>query len=72
MFMMIEDETGCIDLIVRPSVYERYRNAAVYGSVVSVSGRVERRGCVLHILARRIDDIQGGMTPLPHLSRDFQ
>ncbi len=72
MFMTLEDETGRVDLIVRPKIYERYRSALVYGTLLLVRGKVERKGQVVHVLARRAEDIQSMTVPLPRLSRDFR
>jgi len=72
MFMTIEDETGRADLIVRPTIYERYRNAAVYANLVLVRGRVERQGQVVHVLAHRLEEIEHMLSGLPRLSRDFR
>jgi error-prone DNA polymerase len=57
MFMTLEDETGRIDLIVRPRIYERYRDAAVYSEAVIARGRVERQGQVVHVLVSAFSDI---------------
>ena len=57
MFMTIEDETGRADLIVRPQIYERYRNAAVYAGLVLVRGKIERQGGVVHVLASALEEI---------------
>ncbi len=72
MFMTIEDETGRIDLIVRPDIYEQFRDAAVYAQLVFVRGRVERLGRVLHVMARQLKDIERATVELPRLSRDFK
>jgi len=72
MFMTIEDETGRVDLIVRPNVYERFRSAAVYAKLVLVRGKVERQGQVVHVLAHRLEDIEHVTIELPRLSRDFR
>jgi len=72
MFMTLEDETGRVDLIVRPNVYERYRNEAVYARMVLARGRVERRGRVVHVLATSFADIEHLADELPRLSRDFR
>jgi len=72
MFMTIEDETGRIDLIVRPQDYERFREGAVYAKAVIVKGRVERRGSVVHVLAAEFRDISDWVKDLPRLSRDFR
>ncbi len=72
MFMTIEDETGRVDLIVRPSVYERCRSAAVYAKLVRVRGKVERQGQVIHVLAHQLENIEQVTIELPRLSRDFR
>ncbi|MEK6675408.1 MAG: error-prone DNA polymerase [Planctomycetota bacterium] len=72
MFMTIEDETGRVDLIVRPQIYERFREGAVYAKSVIVKGRVERRGLVVHVLATELEDMGSLVAELPSLSRDFR
>ena len=72
MFMTIEDETGRIDLIVRPDVYERFRDAAVYAKLVIARGRVERRDGVVHLLSLAFEDVERHSENLPRLSRDFR
>jgi error-prone DNA polymerase len=71
MFMTLEDETGRSDLIVRPHVYQRYATAALYGQCIIASGRVERDGRVVHILANRIKEVSDDFLALPAMSRDF-
>jgi error-prone DNA polymerase len=71
VFITLEDETGTANLIVRPHVYKRYRQAARHGVVVLARGTVERDGDVVHILARSLEnaaDTLGGLAPR---SRDF-
>ncbi len=72
MFMTLEDETGRVDLIVRPQTYKRYRSAAVYAKLVLAHGRVERKGRVVHILTTKFQDIEHLAVDLPGLSRDFR
>jgi len=72
MFMTLEDETGRVDLIVRPRVYERYREAAVYSRIVLARGRVERKGQVVHVLVSEFQSIENLAAQLPRLSRDFR
>jgi error-prone DNA polymerase len=59
LFMTIEDESGIANLIIRPKVYERFRRAARMSVILLVTGRVERKGDVVHILARRLRNISG-------------
>src|SRR5512136_35166 len=40
VFITLEDEEGLINLIVRPDVYERYRDALRHEPLVQVEGRL--------------------------------
>ncbi len=73
LFMTIEDETERLDLILRPRIYEKYRQAALHARIVMAYGRVERDGRVVHLLVERIIDAATLFeTPeLPTRSRDF-
>ena len=53
-FMLLEDETGTINLIVTPPVYERHRLTVRAEPFVVASGRLERREGVTNILVDRI------------------
>jgi len=77
IFMTIEDETGIANAVIRPSVYERNR-AACFGAIfIVVTGRLERKGEVIHVLARSLLALRGQMgqstsePSLPSYSRDF-
>src|SRR5690606_11984564 len=71
LFMTLEDETGNANLIVRPHIYERYRQAARYCMAVLAKGKVERRGEVVHLLPWRLEGLNVPTGPLPAMSRDF-
>jgi error-prone DNA polymerase len=59
IFMTLEDETGIANIVVRPAVYDRHR-AACFGAVfLVVTGRLERRGEVIHVLARSLLGLRG-------------
>ena len=57
VFMTLEDETGIVNLIIRPKIFDQYLAAARHGKVLLVEGRVERNGKVIHVMARRFTDI---------------
>jgi error-prone DNA polymerase len=48
MFITIEDETGVANLVIWPSLYERQRRIILAASMMSVQGRVQREGEVVH------------------------
>jgi len=73
IFLTLEDETGVVNVIVWRAVYERFRRAVIAGRLLRVTGRVQRGGGVVHVLAETIEDISALLDrladpdcPLPH------
>ncbi|MEE2981566.1 MAG: error-prone DNA polymerase, partial [Pseudomonadota bacterium] len=56
IFVTLEDETGVINLVVRPPVFERHRRALLAAVLLGASGRVEREGLVIHLIAQHLED----------------
>ncbi len=72
LFMTLEDETGCVNLIVRPRVYDRFRAAARHARLLLAHGRIERRGRVVHVIVGRLESLDAGV-PTPHVrAREFR
>ncbi|KQP21824.1 DNA polymerase [Methylobacterium sp. Leaf102] len=57
MFITLEDETGIANLIVWPQVFERQRTLVLSSSLMSVRGRIQRQGQVLHVTAEQLTDL---------------
>ena len=57
VFMTIEDETGIANLIVWPTIFERFRRVVMGGRLVECFGRVQREGEVIHVVADRLIDL---------------
>jgi single-strand DNA-binding protein len=57
VFITLEDETGVANVVVWSKVYERFRRAVIAGRCLKVTGRLQREGDVVHVVADRIDDI---------------
>ena len=60
VFATLEDETGVANIIVWPKVFERFRAVIMRARLLAVSGRVQKEGRVIHLVAERLDDL----TPL--------
>ena len=71
VFETIEDETGVVNLIVRPDIYEKYRPAARHAGLLECHGYVERQGKVVHIMAKRMFDLSHLLAGYQLSSRDF-
>ena len=54
VFLLLEDETGPINVIVRPALYESHRAIVRADPLLVVTGRLERRERVINVLARDI------------------
>jgi error-prone DNA polymerase len=70
-FVTLEDETGTSNLIVRPDVWQRYRQAALGAKILLAHGRLQREGLVIHVLVTRLENLSGRMEELTSQSRDF-
>jgi error-prone DNA polymerase len=54
MFITIEDETGVANLILWPSVFERAAPVVLSASMVSLRGRLQKEGQVIHVIVDRV------------------
>ncbi|MGA2043486.1 MAG: error-prone DNA polymerase [Roseiarcus sp.] len=57
IFMTIEDETGIANVIVWPRVFERLRAIVIGARFVAVTGKLQRAGEVIHLVADRMEDL---------------
>jgi error-prone DNA polymerase len=71
IFVTLEDETGCANVVVWRGVAERQRRALLGARLLGVQGVVERDGEVVHLVARRLHDYTSLLGPLTTESRDF-
>ncbi|MCB9851189.1 MAG: hypothetical protein H6817_10860 [Phycisphaerales bacterium] len=72
VFMTLEDETGVVNLVIRPKVYERYRAAARTSPALVAQGRIEREGQVVHVQVERLTPVTAWMEAPAVKSRDFR
>jgi len=75
LFVTIEDETGAANLILWPTVFEKFRRAILTAGMVAVKGPIQREGEVVHLIVQRVTDLSGdlasvgecdGVLPVPH------
>ncbi|WP_428938041.1 error-prone DNA polymerase [Fontivita pretiosa] len=71
VFMTLEDETGVVNLIVKPDIYERYRAAARHAALLQCDGYLQRQGQVVHVMAKRLLDRSDLICGYAISSRDF-
>ena len=72
-----EDETGIVNVVVPKAVWQHCGPKNRRAPVLMVKGRIQRRGNVVHLLARRLeawredDTNELSLVDLPRMSRDF-
>jgi len=54
VFLTLEDESGSVNVIVRPAVWERHRVIGRMAHALVVHGALQRRGEVIHIIASEL------------------
>ena len=57
IFATLEDETGIANLIVWPDAFERFRAEVMGATLLACTGRLQREGLVIHVVAERLVDL---------------
>ena len=71
LFITLEDETGQVNVIVWPSLVEKFRREALGAALLAVYGVWQREGDVKHLVAQRLVDVSHLLGELPTASRNF-
>ncbi|MBI1339391.1 DNA polymerase III subunit alpha [bacterium] len=64
IFMTLEDETHIANIVVWPKVFERYRREVLGARLCLVEGVVQSESGVVHVIARRIEDLTPALAEL--------
>jgi error-prone DNA polymerase len=76
VFITTEDEFGIANIIVWPSVFERFRREAMTARLLQAEGKLQREGLVTHLVADRLVDLSPlldtlGREDFGHAARDL-
>lgn len=71
VFVTLEDESGCVNVVVWHDLAERQRKELLGARLMGVEGVIEREGRVVHLVARRLEDHSRLLGRLAVASRDF-
>lgn len=71
VFLTLEDETGVANIIVWPKVFEVLRPAVIGGRFIAVTGRLQREGDVVHVVAEKAEDLTRMLGLLSTLGPDM-
>ena len=70
-FVTLEDETGSMNLVLKPEIWEKFYKTARASNAWLVHGVLENREGIVHILVGRIEDLSTQVGGLVVKSRDF-
>ncbi len=65
IFVTLEDETGVANIVVWAKTFERFRRAVIAGRCLRVTGRLQRDGDVVDVVADVVEDISAMLDELP-------
>ncbi len=71
MFLTLEDETGIVNAVVWPSLFERQRRILMSTSMMGIHGRIQREGEVVHLVAQKLFDFSSDLSSLGEREGDF-
>jgi error-prone DNA polymerase len=71
IFLTLEDETGCVNVVIWPRLLEKQRAEILGATVLAVDGIMETDGEVYHLIADRVHDFSELAAGLAARSRDF-
>jgi error-prone DNA polymerase len=72
IFMTLEDETGAINVIVWPKLFERTRKIVLGARLLWVRGKLQREGRVIHVIAEQLSDHTARLAELSDGAVDFK
>jgi error-prone DNA polymerase len=71
MFITAEDETGHVNIIVWPSVFEKQRRIILSAGMIGCHGRLQREGDVMHVVADHLTDLSALLRSVGDRDEDF-
>jgi len=69
--MTIEDETGIVNAVVWPTLFERQRRLVLSASMLAINGKVQREGDAVHLVAQRLFDLSDDLGRMSELDEQF-
>jgi error-prone DNA polymerase len=58
VFLALEDETGMMNITLRPDVYRRYRAVLHRNPLLVITGRLQVEGAVLNVVAAHLEPVE--------------
>ena len=71
LFLTLEDETNNINVIIWKNIFKKYRVPTIQGNLLAIKGALEKKGKVIHVIAKEISDFSHFLETFSLKSRDF-
>jgi error-prone DNA polymerase len=71
-FVTLEDETGCMNLIVWKKIADEQRDVLLHARLMGVEGELQKEGKVIHVIARKLLDHSDLLGELMVRQRNFR
>jgi error-prone DNA polymerase len=71
IFATLEDEAGVANIVIWPKLFERYRRTVLTSTLLGVTGRLQREGIVIHVVAERLVDLSRHLRALADGDNDM-
>jgi len=72
VFLTLEDETGLINVVVKPNLVKRCRRAIVSSSILLVKGKLEKHEGVINVIGNEFTPLEFPQGGVKFESRDFR
>ncbi len=72
VFLTLEDETGWINVVVKPNLAKKCRGAIISSSTLLVKGKLEKHDGVINIIGREFTPLEFPQGGVKFESRDFR
>jgi error-prone DNA polymerase len=71
VFITLEDETGTVNLIIRPTLFETYRSIVMRSSILLTEGKLERIGEVIYLDVERLESLDTMLLEKPKSAEPY-
>lgn len=72
VFLTLEDETGLINVVVKPNLVKRCRRAVVSSPILLVKGKLEKHEGVINVIGSEFTPLEFPQGGVKFESRDFR
>lgn len=72
MFLTLEDETGFVNIVVKPHYIHKCRRAIMYSKALLIKGQVERKDDVINVIGKEFAPLRISKNNITLKSRDFR